>query len=151
MSPTLELRVITRDNIADAFGVHVTPAQEAFVAPVTQSLAEAYVNPETAWPRLVYADGVPAGFLMAGFDPDSPVRAFRCGIWRLNVSPGHQKKGVGRFAVEAVAAEARRRGEKTLTVLWARGEGGPEEFYLRMGFRPTGEVVADQHLGELEL
>jgi diamine N-acetyltransferase len=34
---------------------------------------------------------------------------FRSGTWRLNVMPDAQGRGVGRFAVESVAAEIMRR------------------------------------------
>ena len=43
----------------------VHPDQERFVAPVVQSLAEAYVRPEVAWPRLILDGDRPVGFLMA--------------------------------------------------------------------------------------
>jgi diamine N-acetyltransferase len=36
-------------------------------------------------------------------------------------------------------------------VFWVPGEGGPEGFYLRLGFRPTGEEFDGQVLGELLL
>jgi diamine N-acetyltransferase len=36
-------------------------------------------------------------------------------------------------------------------VTWAEGEGGPEEFYLRLGFRRTGEMSGDEVVGELDL
>jgi diamine N-acetyltransferase len=32
-----------------------------------------------------------------------------------------------------------------------RHEHGPEEFYLRLGFRPTGEELFGQVVGELAL
>jgi diamine N-acetyltransferase len=88
---------------------------------------------------------------MGAFDPDNEVDAFRAGIWRLNIAAGKQGRGYGRFAVNAVAQEARRRGRTRITVLWERGEGGPEEFYLRLGFRPTGEELSGEVVGELHL
>jgi diamine N-acetyltransferase len=54
--------------------------------------------------------------------------ALRAGIWRLNISASEQGKGYGRFAVDAVAQEARRRGQARITVFWVPGEGGPEGF-----------------------
>jgi diamine N-acetyltransferase len=61
------------------------------------------------------------------------------------------RAGYGRFAVASVAYEARRRGQARITVLWVRGQGGPEEFYLRLGFRPTGEELGGETVGELYL
>jgi diamine N-acetyltransferase len=53
--------------------------------------------------------------------------------------------------VAAVADEARRRGFSRITVLWIPGEGGPEGFYLKLGFRPTGEEMGGEIVGELQL
>jgi diamine N-acetyltransferase len=86
---------------------------------------------------------------MGNFDPENEIGAFRAGIWRLNVAADEQGRGYGRFAVQAVAAEARRRGHTRITVLWPQGDGSPEGFYLRLGFTPTGEVMGDEIVGEL--
>jgi diamine N-acetyltransferase len=118
---------------------------------VAFSLAEAYAQPVVAWPRLVYAGERLVGFVMGAFDPDNPIGFFRCGIWRLNIATGEQGKGFGRFAVQAVLEEARRRGQRRATVLWVPGPDGPEGFYLRLGFRPTGEQFGGQTVGELLL
>ncbi|WP_442974226.1 GNAT family N-acetyltransferase [Saccharothrix sp. NRRL B-16348] len=144
----MELRPVTPDNVKAACAMEVEPGQERFVASVAESLAEAYAQPSVAWPRLVYDGERLVGFLMGGFDPDSPVDYFRCGIWRLAVAAGRQGAGYGRFAVEAFGAEARRRGADRITVLWVPGPGGPEGFYLRCGFTPTGQEFHGQVVGE---
>lgn len=59
--------------------------------------------------------------------------------------------GYGRFAVEAVCEEIRRRGQTRATVTWVPGEHGPEKFYYKLGFRLTGEKSEDEVVGELEL
>ncbi|HEY3868179.1 MAG TPA: GNAT family N-acetyltransferase [Actinocrinis sp.] len=151
METSLRLEKITPDNVDDACALKVRPEQERFVAPVTRSLADAYAFGESAWPRLVLDGDRLVGFVMGGFNPDSPVDAFRCGIWRLNIAEGSQDRGYGRFAVEAVCQEARRRGQQRVTVLWIPGEGGPEGFYLKLGFRPTGEEHYGEIVGELLL
>ncbi|MFF2375957.1 GNAT family N-acetyltransferase [Streptomyces xiamenensis] len=129
----------------------VRPEQEGVVAPVARSLADAYAHGDSAWPRLVFDGDRLVGFVMGGFDPAHPVDAFRCGIWRLNIAADQQGRGYGRFAVEAVCAEARRRGERRVTVLWVPHANGPEDFSLRLGFRPTGEKIHGQVLGALIL
>lgn len=151
MNDALRLEVITPDNVGAACKVKVDPDQEAFVAPVMESLAEAYASYATAWPRLIYAGDDPVAFVMGGFDPNAGLEFFRCGIWRLNVAAEHQGKGYGRFAAEAVFEEARRRGEKRATVLWKPGEKGPEGFYTKLGFEPTGEEFYGQLVGAIDL
>jgi diamine N-acetyltransferase len=148
---TLRLAELTPDNVQAAVDIDVKPEQQKFVAPVVDSLAQAYVHYGTAWPRLILDDDRVVGFIMGNFDPENEVDAFRAGIWRLNIAAGEQGRGYGRFAVEAVAAEARRRGVQRITVLWVQGDGGPQGFYLRLGFTPTGEVMGDEMVGELIL
>ena len=144
----MRLTTVTPDNVREACALAVEPGQENFVAPVAHSLAEAYAQPEIAWPRLVHDGDRLVGFVMGAFDPDSPVDYFRCGIWRLAVAAGHQGRGYGRFAVEEFCAEARRRGRDRVTVLWVPGPGGPEGFYLRCGFTPTGQEFHGQVVAE---
>ena len=139
MTTTFRLEPVTSENRGAAVGIRVRPEQERFVATVLESLEEAAATP-TAWPRLVYDGDTAVGFVLGNFDPENDVEAFRCGIWRLNVAAGAQGRGVGRYAVEAVVAEARRRGRDRVTVLWLRGDEGPEGFYRRMGFEPAGEL-----------
>jgi diamine N-acetyltransferase len=148
---TLTVEKITPENVAATCQLAVEPHQKAFVAPVAVSLAEAYTQPEIAWPRLILDDGEPVAFVMARFNPAAELDFFRCAIWRLNVGAGVQRRGYGRFAVETVLDEARRRGEKVVTVLWLPAEGGPEDFYLKLGFRPTGQAHHGEVVGRIEL
>ncbi|HEX6146745.1 MAG TPA: GNAT family N-acetyltransferase [Acidimicrobiia bacterium] len=148
MSGRPELREITPENVGAAVRIEVRPEQSDFVAPVVYSLAEAYAQPDVAWPRLVVDGGQAVAFVMGAFDPSADPDFFRCGIWRLNVGAEHQGKGYGRFAVESVLDEARLRGQVRATVLWVPGEAGPEGFWREMGFEPTGEDFHGQVVGE---
>ncbi|MFF3845910.1 GNAT family N-acetyltransferase [Streptomyces sp. NPDC002328] len=150
---SLKLEEITRANVEAALAIQVRPEQEFAVSSVAKSLAEAYVYPE-AWPRLIVDDGRPVGFLMAFFDIDwkeDGGSLIRSGLWRLNIAAAEQGRGYGRFAVESVAAEIRRRGGKQLYVTWHPGAHGPENFYLGLGFRDTGERSEGETVGVLEL
>lgn len=140
------LRRLTADNLHDLVKLEMRPGQEMYVAPVVQSIAEAYVNP-TAWPRAIYRGDTVVGFVMANFDSENEIKAFRCGIWRLNIAADFQGQGAGYFAVEEVAREARERGFDEMTVMWVPGVYGPEGFYLRCGFEPTGEILFDEVVG----
>ncbi|MTE18795.1 GNAT family N-acetyltransferase [Streptomyces sp. TRM43335] len=154
MTTALRLEKVTPDNVLDACRLAVRPGQERFVDPVAQSLAEAYVHPEIAWPRLICDGDRIVGFVMAffdvPFDVDGPDGSPRSGLWRLAIAADEQGRGYGRFAVEAVCEEIRRRGGTRVTVTWKPGEGGPEEFYLRLGFRRAGETDDGEVIGERE-
>ncbi len=90
-------------------------------------------------------------FLDIDFAGDGTGRDLRSGLWRLNVAADGQGRGHGRFAVESVAAEIRRRGGTRMTVTHHPGPTGPEAFYARLGFRPTGETSGDETVAELPL
>ncbi|MYS15616.1 GNAT family N-acetyltransferase [Streptomyces sp. SID4982] len=150
----LHLAELTPGNLEAALAIRVRPDQEHAVEPVAHSLAEAYVRPPgVAWPRLVLDGERPVGFLMAFLDidwrGDGSVR--RSGLWRLNIDADEQGKGYGRFAVDSVAAELRRRGCAELYVTWHPGADGPGAFYERLGFRTTDETSGGQTVGVLDL
>lgn len=151
---TPHLEEITPANLDAALGIRVRPDQEHLVEPVVKSLAEAYVHPGVAWPRLIRDGDRAVGFLMAFLDidwkGDGSGTDIRSGLWRLNIDAAEQGRGYGRFAVASVAAEIRRRGGTRLFVTWHPGPGGPEAFYLGLGFRTTGEVSGGQTVGVLE-
>ncbi|MFD7134039.1 GNAT family N-acetyltransferase [Streptomyces sp. NPDC059894] len=151
---SLRLEEITPANIESALAIRVRPEQEFAVSPVVKSLAQAYVYPGAAWPRLIVDGDRPVGFLMAFLDIDWKAdggSVVRSGLWRLNIAAGEQGRGYGRFAVRSVAAEIRRRGGTELYVTWHPGEHGPEGFYLGLGFRDTGERSAGETVGVLTL
>ncbi|MFI6856864.1 GNAT family N-acetyltransferase [Streptomyces sp. NPDC050416] len=147
------LEEITAGNLDSALGIRVRPDQEHAVSPVVKSLAEAYVHPGVAWPRLIVDGDRPVGFLMAFLDIDwyEDGSVLRSGLWRLNIAAGEQGRGYGRFAVESVAEELRRRGTKEYYVTWHPGPDGPEGFYLGLGFRTNGETSGGETVGVLEL
>ncbi|MFD0252680.1 GNAT family N-acetyltransferase [Streptomyces sp. NPDC127113] len=149
----LRLETITSANFEAATGIRVRPEQEFAVDPVVKSLAEAYVHHGVAWPRLIVDGDRPVGFLMAFLDIDwyGDGSVLRSGLWRLNIAAGEQGRGYGRFAVQSVVEEVRRRGGKQCWVTWHPGPDGPEGFYLGLGFRPNGETSEGETVGVLEL
>lgn len=151
---SLRIEPITPDNFETALAVSVREDQAHLVEPVVKSLAEASLWPGVAWPRLIMDGDKAVGFLMAFLDIDwrgDGSGDLRSGLWRLNIDAGVQGRGYGRFAVEQVAAEIRRRGGKVMTVTYHDGEDGPRDFYRRLGFVETGETSGDQPVAELAL
>jgi diamine N-acetyltransferase len=137
----LRLEKVTQANVRDACRLELRPGQQGLVAPVAWSLADAYAAPpELPWPRLVYDGDELVGFIMAAFDPDNENDLYHGYLWRLNISGSRQGRGYGRFAIDGLCAEARRRGLRRITVSFHAGDGGPEGFYRRLGFRRTGEL-----------
>jgi len=142
------LEPVTQENVRAACKLKTRPGQEDLVAPVAWSLAEAYTMPDIVWPRLIYDGGQLVGFIMAVFDPEDENALFHSYLCRMNIGAEHQGKGYGRFAVEALCQEAIRRGQHRLTVSYHPYQHGPEGFYRRLGFDPTGEHNDDEVVAE---
>jgi diamine N-acetyltransferase len=124
--------------------------QDRFVAPNSWSLAQALAGGDLAWPRAISADGEIVGFLMLEIDPVDPKgRIFW--LWRLTIAASHQRRGFGAAAVALAADEVRRRGGADLWTSWVRLQGGPEDFYRKLGFEPTGDLIDGEVVGRLRL
>ena len=150
----LRLEELTAKTIVAARNLALKPGQESFLQPETYVHSEAQLDPAASWPRVV-VDGEDGddvvGYIMGTFDPNASDDYLRAALWRVNVEASAQGKGVGRFAVKALADEARRRGFTRLTVVWASGEAGPEEFFKAVGFELVGETPYGEKLGALTL
>ncbi|WP_438856425.1 GNAT family N-acetyltransferase [Agromyces sp. M3QZ16-3] len=147
----LRLEELNATNIVAANTLSLKPGQEQFIAPVTYAAESSVVNPATAWQRVALSDDKVVGFIHGNFDPENEHEEFRACIWRINVDAEAQGKGVGRFLAHALAEEAKSRGFDRITVLWEPGEGGPGEFFHRIGFRDVGETQYGDVIGALEL
>jgi RimJ/RimL family protein N-acetyltransferase len=140
----VSLREIVDGNRDDVLSLSVTPIQARFVSSVVESLEEAEETPEgKPWYRAVYADDRPVGFVMLSWNvtPDPPRIIGPWFLWRLLIDVEHQGRGYGSEAVRLVADIARDNGASELLTSYGVGEGGPERFYRRVGFRPTGELA----------
>jgi ribosomal protein S18 acetylase RimI-like enzyme len=62
-------------------------------------------------------------------------------LWRLLVDRRHQRRGIGRKALDLVEAEMVSCGDTTLLVSWEEGKGSPAPMYLQRGFATTGNIV----------
>ena len=147
----LRLEELSAKTIVAANSLTLRRGQEQFVTPVSYSIADAYINPNTSWPRVVLDGDEVVGFIRGNFDPDAEQEEFRSCVWRINVSADAQGQGIGKFAVLSLADEARQRGFNRLTVIWEPGEEGPEEFFLAVGFKIIGQTQYGENIGALEL
>ncbi|MCW5594021.1 MAG: GNAT family N-acetyltransferase [Burkholderiales bacterium] len=147
---------ITKANLRDYLRLKVAPSQEHLVAPVAVSIAQAHFQPE-AWFRGIAAGGTAVGFAMLEDWSQSPESAPEdwwrepyIGLWRLLVDQRYQSLGFGTRALRLLIEHARARpGTKAMLLSFVPGEGGPEAFYRRFGFVPTGEVSEGEHVMRL--
>lgn len=147
----LRLEELSASTIVAANNLTLRRGQEQFVTPPSYAIADSFINPATSWPRVVLDGDRVVGFIRGNFDPDAVQEEFRSCIWRVTVAADVQGTGVGKFAVRALAEEARGRGFERLTALWEPGDEGPEAFFLAVGFAIVGETQYGENIGALEL
>ena len=148
---SLRLEELSAATIVAVNKLGLKPGQEQFITPVSYAAAAAVTPAHTAWQRVVLDGDRVVGFVHGNFDPDAPQDEFKAALWRITVDAEAQGMGVGTFAVDALIEEARRRGVERLTVLWDRGEDGPEDFFLHVGFKPVGETPYGEVIGAIDL
>jgi diamine N-acetyltransferase len=139
--PPIELREVTDTNRAEVLALHAGPGQGRFVSSVADSMEEAAETPEgNPWYRAVYADGEPVGFVMLSWDvtPQPPDIIGPWFLWKLIVDEHHQGRGIGRGIVDRVVELIGGEGATELFTSHVVADGGPEGFYERLGFLPTG-------------
>lgn len=139
----LRLEELSAATIVAVNSLSLKPGQEQFLAPVSYGVITTVANPDTNWQRVVLDDeNRVLGFVNAIFDADlDDLEAlFRSALIRINVNADEQGRGVGRYAVEQLLAEAKSRGFDYVNVIYEAGDGGPEAFFTRVGFTPVGET-----------
>ena len=90
------LKDITKDNIDEVLALKVDESQKTFVSANGDSLAQAYVYSETAFPFAVYEDSTIVGFIMMGY---YEVKSYYT-LWKFMIDTRYQNKGYGRKALE---------------------------------------------------
>jgi GNAT superfamily N-acetyltransferase len=144
----IELREVTPGVLADLRRHVVLPAEQAewVGGTIDDILQEAADHPEgKPWARAVYADASPAGFVMLSWDvePHPPELIGPWFLWKLMIAPAAQGSGVGRAVVQRAAEIVRDQGATELLTSCAHGEHSPSDFYVGLGFVPTGEYAED--------
>lgn len=147
----LRLVELSPSTIVEVNNMSLKPGQEEFLSPVSYSIAATVMNPLTSWQRVVLDDDQVVGFLSANFEPDAPYERFRSVLWRINVDADEQRRGIGRFAVDKLKEEARRRGFEHVNVIYDAGEPGPDAFFRSMGFEPVGETEFGEVIAQVRV
>ncbi len=151
---SVTLEEITAENLDAVYALRTHRSQEAFVAPVPRSIAQGSYpgeydgHPISSWLRAIYADGEATGFVMMAERTEVQPTPY---LWRFLIDREHQRRGIGRRALDLVVAEAESSGATELLVSWHEGKGSPAAFYIEYGFEPTGNVVDDETEGKLTI
>jgi diamine N-acetyltransferase len=155
-TPPADVRLVpvTQENAAAVLGLRTHHSQQAFVAPMLDSFADALLpaiengTPVVPWMRAIEADATIVGFVMLALTTVHHPEPY---LWRLLIDRLHQRRGIASRVLDLVAGECRAMGDSTLLVSWSEGKGSPRAFYTAHGFVPTGRVVDGETEARLAL
>ena len=133
----IRLAPLKKDNIDEVLALDVREDQKGFVSPNAESLAQAYVYSETAWPFAVYDDDTMVGFIMMGY---YEVKQYYT-LWKFMIDQRYQNKGYGRQALELGLEFIKEEFHpQDIYTGVAPGNEVAKRLYQSVGFRDTGLI-----------
>ena len=131
------LKEITRENLDEVLALSVAKHQKSFVSTTADSLAQAYVYRDTAFPFAVYADEKPVGFIMLGYYESRKQYT----LWKFLIDKEHQGKGYGKEALkQGITYLTKRFNTKEIYTGVLLGNEVAKSLYKSVGFVETGLV-----------
>ena len=142
----IHLEPITRENLDAVLALRVREDQRGFVSTPAESLAQAYVYRETAFPFAICAGGTVVGFIMLGYYEAKHYYT----LWKLLIDREYQGRGYGREALRLGIDFLRdeRRAEAIYTGV-SPGNAAAKALYASCGFQFTG--VFEDNMEEMRL
>lgn len=129
----ISLRHVTKENYEAVCDLQVSKLQEDYVASNVWSVVESKFN-EGYETRAIYADDEPVGFFMWVLES-----ADKTSIWRFMIDQKHQKKGIGRKALNLALEEIRQSpGLKEIEICYDPKNPVAKDFYSSFGFIEVG-------------
>ncbi len=150
----VHLRRVTRDNFRECLNLRVREFQQSLIASTTQSLAEAYVNPNL-FPLAVY-DAEACGYEQ----PEVPVIGFTMYevvagvgfIMRLMIDEKYQRQGYGRATIIEVIRRLKLYPDVEIIATSHLKENKiAARLYQSLGFQPWNISYAISHPTEVYL
>ena len=131
----IRLEKITRENIDEVLALKVDESQKSFVSTNGDSLAQAYVYSETAYPFAVYEDSTIVGFIMMGYYEAKHYYT----LWKFMIDQRYQHKGYGRQALKLGLAFIKEKFDPDeIYTGVAPGNRVAKGLYESVGFADTG-------------
>jgi diamine N-acetyltransferase len=146
---------ITDDNFNAVIDLTntLTDEQRKVVAPNLYSLAQAYVNYTTAWPRAIYDDDTLVGFIMLGIGgyEEEEIDKPAYWLWRFMIGGSYQLQGYGTKALDIVVTKCKADGIQYLYASCHLDHASPYHFYIKYGFIDTGKMEDDEQIIKLKI
>ncbi|MBR5419847.1 MAG: GNAT family N-acetyltransferase [Lachnospiraceae bacterium] len=133
----ISLKEISRENIDEVLALGVDEDQKTFVSSNGDSLAQAYVYSETAYPFAVYEGSDPVGFIMMGY---YEAKAYYT-LWKFMIDRRYQNRGYGRKALElGIRFLKERFNVSEIYTGVVPGNSVAKKLYRSVGFEETGLI-----------
>ncbi|MBQ8171050.1 MAG: GNAT family N-acetyltransferase [Oscillospiraceae bacterium] len=133
----VRLSEVTKDNLEALLELKISEKQEGFVSSVANSLAQAYVYHETAFPFAIYDDDIVVGFIMFGFYEARDQYT----LWKFLIDEHFQNMGYGKAALEQGLSYMKERfATKEIYTGVALGNDVAKRLYISLGFEQTGLI-----------
>ena len=133
----VQLKKITRDNLDAVLALSVAEHQKSYVSTPAESLAQAYVYKDTAFPFAIYANDKVVGFIMLGYYESRKQYT----LWKFLIDKEHQGKGYGKEALkQGITYLKERFAAKEIYTGVFLGNETAKRLYKSVGFVETGLV-----------
>ena len=131
------LKEVTKENIDEVLELSVRDDQKSFVSTTAESLAQAYVYKETAFPFAVYNDDTLVGFIMMGYYEAKNYYT----LWKFLIDKKYQHMGYGREALlQGISFMRDKFNIKEIYTGVAPGNSVAKGLYQSVGFEDTGLI-----------
>ena len=131
----VQLKPVTGDNLDEVLALKVHESQKGYVSTAAESLAQAYVYSETAFPFAVYHGKEIVGFIMMGYYEEKQYYT----LWKLLIDERYQHRGYGRKALElGIGFLKEKFGASEVYTGVIPENHTAKKLYLSVGFRETG-------------
>jgi diamine N-acetyltransferase len=150
----ITFRIVEEENFQAIINLSKTldEYQSRCVAPNVVSLAQAYLYKDIAWPRAIYLDETPIGFVMLDVAPeDVTERGLAYYLWRLMISYEHQGKGYGKIVLDMLVEKCKQDGKVVLYTSCEMEKSMPYAFYIKYGFIDTGIMDEGEEVLKLDI
>jgi diamine N-acetyltransferase len=138
----IQLVKVTNQNLKACLEIYDTldDIQKTHVAPNAISLAQAYINQDIAWPRVIVEDNQVIGFIMLELHAEDIPDYNKPGhyIWRFMIGKTFQNKGYGKHVLSLVIDKCKKENMSSLYVSCTMKQDMPYRFYIQNGFIDTG-------------
>ena len=142
----ITLRPVTRENLDAVLRLRVRDCQKGYVSSPAESLAQAYVYRETAFPFAVDCGRETVGFIMMGYYEEKGYYT----LWKLMIGREHQHRGYGREALaQGIAFLKDRFGAREIYTGVLPENLAAKSLYRSAGFEATG--VFENGMEEMRL